>query len=505
MTQAPAAHRRLGWITAVTAVLAVAAPAQSGSVPTEIPATLLGTFTGDAPHPHHGTVPCTLFVAPDPDDAARVLCTLRTAEGEAPGDGALRADPPGLQLRLELFPRTAHADAWADGEGGLEVESRTPGQRWTVRLARAADGIPDDAVRRVEEFDDTVARPITVARRGFDEAAGAALDRDITAWMQKKRAVGLTIAAARGNRPFDVRSYGFADFAARRPAGEDTLYRWASISKPLTAVAAMQLRDRGKIDLDADVRPLVPEFDDPGAPITARQLLAHTAGITHYRGARATPRSYDGPHPFADRILALDVFRATPLVAPPGQRYHYSTHGYALLGAVLERAAGKDYVELVQKGIAAPLQLDTLQPDYEWIAIEGRAAGYHRTPDGRVIRSPTESVAWKLPGGGWISSTADLLGFGIGMLNGRLLPRPTREAMFEAQQTADGNATRYGLGFSLRRLDGRLLPAHSGSQNKTATDLLLDPGNEVVVAVMCNTLGAPVREISALVYRALMR
>lgn len=141
-----------------------------------------------------------------------------------------------------------------------------------------------------------------------------AVDETVITQMQQQHLVGLSIGIIQDGAVAYTAGYGLSDREAGTPVTADTMYRWASISKPLTAVAAMQLVDANKLDLDADVRTLVPEFPDPGSPVTTRQLLGHLGGIVHYRNGPVVPtqRAYAEPHPHADVVKALDTFKASP-------------------------------------------------------------------------------------------------------------------------------------------------------------------------------------------------
>ena len=93
------------------------------------------------------------------------------------------------------------------------------------------------------------------------------------------------------------------------------MFRWASISKSLTAVAAMQLWERGDLDLKREARRYVPEFPDKGTTIRVWHLLCHQGGIVHYTNGKViqTKRNYPMAHPFENVIFALDTFRESPL------------------------------------------------------------------------------------------------------------------------------------------------------------------------------------------------
>ena len=321
----------------------------------------------------------------------------------------------------------------------------------------------------------------------------AAVDAVAQAAFEKQGLVGLAVAVIDGEVAW-AKGYGFADREAKTPVDPATTsFRWASISKSVTAVAALQLADAGKLDLDADVRTYVPEFPDKGARITARMLLCHRAGIVHYTNGRVvrTERRYADPHPFADVVTALDTFKDSPLVNPPGERFSYTTHGYILLSAVVERAGKKRFADQVQDRIAGPLGMATFRPDYEWEDVPNRAAGYLRKGDA-VERRPDDeaaAVSWKLGGGGYTSAVTDLARFGVGLIRHKLVSADTERRMWAAQSPAgEAGARPYGLGFALaERPGGATWVGHSGSQAKTRTQLWIDPAGKTGVAVMTNS------------------
>ena len=344
--------------------------------------------------------------------------------------------------------------------------------------------------------------PVTVDQRGLPDDLAAEFDRRILEQMRRQNLAGLSAAFVVDGRVVDVRSYGWQDVAKAIPATGASTYRWASISKPMTAIAALQLFERGELDLDADVRDYVPEFPAKPHPITSRQLLCHQGGIVHYTNGPVirTVRSYDVPHPFADRVLALDMFKESPLVCEPGSQYSYSTPGYALLGAVIGRAGEQKYRDQVVERIATPLGMDTLQPDHEWVDIPQRTPGYRRAPTGEVFESTgSDKISWKLAAGGWTSTVGDLARFGAGVARGELLRPATWEMALTPQPTAAGEPTTGGLGFGVFELAGRKVAAHSGGQQKTSTYLIVDLEARTAVALMCNTQGArltgPAREL----------
>lgn len=322
----------------------------------------------------------------------------------------------------------------------------------------------------------------------------------------RQQLVGLSLAIARARGTVHVAHFGFEDRERDIASSDSTMYRLASISKPITAVVAMQLAREGKLDLGLDVHDYVPEFPAQRFPITARQLLSHQGGIVHYTNGPvvATRPRTDVAHPFEDAVDALSTFAASPLVCEPGTQYSYSTHGYNLLGAVLQRAAGVRFEDLVAERVAKPLAMSTLRPDKQWIAIPHRTVGYRKDAAGAIVPSVDSDVSWKLAGGGFICCVDDLARFGSGMLGCRVVDRATRELMWTAQPTKSGTITEYGLGFRVDSYRGERLIFHSGSQEKTRTRILFLPERDLVVVLMCNSEWADLQPLGQRLLDALI-
>lgn len=331
-----------------------------------------------------------------------------------------------------------------------------------------------------------------------------AVDKAMLAEMAKQDVVGLAVGVIEGGEIVYLTGFGYADRERGEPVTPGTLFRWASCSKPLTAVAVMQLVDKGKLDLDADVRTLVPEFPDKGAAVTARQLLCHQGGIVHYTKGKVirTRRDYPTAHPFKDVVLALDTFKESPLVNHPGEKYSYTTHGYILLSAAVERAGKQPFADQVRERIIKPLGMTTLRPDYQWEAIPNRASGYRKVK-GIIVPSIDADVSWKLGGGGYVSSIEDFARFARGLLRRELVSEKAEAMMWTPQPLSGGKATTYGLGFGVDGIGERLRVAHSGSQEKTRTRLVLYPRRQSAVVVMTNCEWANPGQFTTQVYSAL--
>ena len=159
-----------------------------------------------------------------------------------------------------------------------------------------------------------------VSRTGVPPHWAFAAHRAVTRTMAQEKIPGLSVAVCVNGSLRWSAGYGFSDVENRIPARPETVYRWASVSKPVTAVAVMQLVERGSMDLDAPIQAYVPTFPVKPWPVTVRQLLSHLGGVRHYKRAERASTQHYGH--FRE---AFPTFQEDPLVCEPGTRHVYTT------------------------------------------------------------------------------------------------------------------------------------------------------------------------------------
>ena len=153
----------------------------------------------------------------------------------------------------------------------------------------------------------------------------------ISAEMAKQKIPGLSVAVVTDRQLRWSSGYGLSDVENNVAAKASTVYRLASISKPITATAVMQLFERGRVDLDAPVQKYCPAFPEKQWPVTTREVLAHLSGIRHYK----SDEEFNSTRHFATVVESLEMFKNDPLLHEPGVKMTYSTFGYTLLGVGL--------------------------------------------------------------------------------------------------------------------------------------------------------------------------
>ncbi len=151
---------------------------------------------------------------------------------------------------------------------------------------------------------------------------------------------------------------GYADYENKIPADTNTLYRIGSITKPITAFLMMQMIEKGYFKLDDKIEDYLPEIKNltgysDSTKITFRQLVTHTSGLPFEPGLKDAAL---GPVEFWEEKL-LAAIPVTSLQSRPGEKVRYSNFGFGILGLAISRAAGKPFMELVQKNIFDPLKM----------------------------------------------------------------------------------------------------------------------------------------------------
>lgn len=347
---------------------------------------------------------------------------------------------------------------------------------------------------------------------GKEIAGMKPVDRVIQRFMQEHRVVGAALAISDRGRLVHARGFGYADLGERQPVEPTSLFRIASISKPVTAMAIMQLVEQGKLKLDdkvfdiLDYEAHIPEgaeADPRLSEITIRHLLQHRAGFDRdksfdpmFQSRRFAKELGESPPAKPDHIIRIMLGRQ--LDFDPGERYAYSNLGYCLLGRVIEKLTSTPYDEYVKKNVLAPIgitamsigasQRDGRQPDEVCYYDPGRGESVFEQ-DGEVeVASPYGGFYLEAMDahGAWIASAVDLVRFGCAIEKGEecpILKASSINDMFDrppgkAGHDDDGSPkpTYYGLSWSVTVDDaGKKSFSHSGSLPGTSTRLTCRP------------------------------
>jgi N-acyl-D-amino-acid deacylase len=385
--------------------------------------------------------------------------------------------------------------------------------------------------------------PAQVATGTADERMQA-FDAKIREFVALHGVPGMAVAVTDHGRLVHARGYGYADLATHEPVQPTSLFRIASISKPITAVAILQLVEQGRLSLDDRVFDVLDKnreiaeagesFDPRQREITIRHLLEHRGGWDRdvsfdgmFQSVRFA-KLLDVPAPAGPHEVIRAMLRHK-LDFDPGERYAYSNYGYNLLGRVIEKLTGQGYEDYVQRHVLAPIGVTTMRIGAT--RRDGRASNevrYYQPGTGTSVfqsdlgqETPWPYGAWNLEAmdshGGWIASAIDLARFATAFDDPDHCPILTRKSIEQmsdrppglAGHDADGQpkAVYYSLGWQNRVVgDGRVNHWHTGSLDGTATILVRRNDGRNFVGLL-NTRISPKsahlgRDLDAVLHRA---
>jgi CubicO group peptidase (beta-lactamase class C family) len=284
---------------------------------------------------------------------------------------------------------------------------------------------------------------------------------------------------------------GFARYRPEEPLTSRHLQRIGSITKLFTAHAVLMLRDEGRLDLDAPLRDVVPEFAPAGGErVTLRHVLCHGAGIASNGGEDVW-----GSGRFPDDAQFREAIRGYRLVAPPMVHLKYSNAAYSMLGLVIRAVSGIPYERFVTERLLRPLGMrDTIfELDAE---RQGRFAYGHAMPPYQRGFEQTEHQDLRaFSACGMLASTAeDALGLArLQWTESPLLPAATRDEMHRVHlmdPAVSGWRTGYGLGWRLVRHGDRVYASHGGAYLGNRCQMEASLADRVGVALFANRGGA---------------
>ncbi len=321
----------------------------------------------------------------------------------------------------------------------------------------------------------------------------------ITSELASKGLPAVTIALVDDQQVVWARGFGFADRDKHVPATAEMVCRVGSVSKLFTALAVMQQVEQGKLDLDAPVKTVLPEFGPRNpfpVPITLRQLMAHCAGLV-----REPPLGhYFDPAP-PPLLRVVESLSTTTLIYEPGTHTKYSNAGVAVVGAVLERAAREPFARLVERTVLKPLSMTRSSFEPSPALARELAHGVMWTYDGQTIATP-QFLLGTGPAGNLLSTAVDLSRlvsclFAEGRGPGGVIVKPeTLQQMWQPQAGASGEPSRFGIGFALSKLESERRVGHGGAVYGFATALEALPDAKlgaVVIATADCANGASTR------------
>jgi len=303
--------------------------------------------------------------------------------------------------------------------------------------------------------------------------------------IQEENIVGLAISVSVNDSLIWSEGFGYSDLAGQTPITPgETYFRIASISKPVTATLLGRLYEEGIIELDKSLYTYVPDFPKKTYDFTIRQLANHRAGIRHYTGLERENRK---PLSIEE---GLQKFQDSKLKFEPGTAYQYSSYGYNLLGVAMQRAAQQPFEDLLRIYVTEPLNMKHTVADsgvYDRMQTSGF---FESNGKGKNKEAKPVNMYMKLPSGGMLSTSEDLVRLGNAYAFGRILQDETRNAFLANVPLPNGKNVGYGLGWGLGTdKQGRTFISHTGGNTGSVCRLIVYPEETLTIAVVSNTYG----------------
>jgi CubicO group peptidase (beta-lactamase class C family) len=308
----------------------------------------------------------------------------------------------------------------------------------------------------------------------------------------------------RGRQVLFRAHHGLANLETKAPVGEGTIFHWASVTKTFTAIAFMQLRDRGLVGLDDPAIKYVPElkevhdpFGDPGE-ITLRQLLSHSAGFRNPTWPWGGDQDW---HPFEPRrweqLAAMMPY--TEILFRPGSKYSYSNPGLIFIGRTIEALTTDDYEVYVDKNVLKPLGMHRSYFDVTPYHLRAdKARGYNREDD-RLTPGRAETDSGITVSNSGLNAPLEDMARYLAFLAGdadeparSVLARATLHEMWRpVVEVSRGRVHEdMGLSFFIEERGGRTFVGHYGEQNGFYSHFYLEPATGLAYIVAYNTLAS---------------
>ena len=281
------------------------------------------------------------------------------------------------------------------------------------------------------------------------------------------------------------------------PVAPESRFRIGAVSIALTSAAVGLLVEEGRLQLDEPIQTVVPEFPEKEWPVTLRELMAHVAGVRHYRGeGDYLPTAHCGR-----AAEGLEKFADDPLRFQPGTRFRYSTYGWVLVSAAIEAAADEPFFACMNARIFAPLGLHDTVPDSAMPATSDPVTFYYprfnaETRYGPQLAGEADHSCFA-GAAGFRSTPSDLVRFALALEGGEFLQPATVELLQAPQRLVSGEESKVRVwrehrGLTLRALaqKAEIAPAYL-SEIETRKK----PGSVKAVAALARTLDVQIEAL----------
>ena len=312
---------------------------------------------------------------------------------------------------------------------------------------------------------------------------------------------GCAVGVVRRGELVYSRGYGLADLEHGVPVASDTVFRIGSVSKQFVAASAALLALRNELDLDADIRTILPGLPRYEHVITVRHLIGHSSGIPDvYKLLELLGHDSDGNFYPSELTLEI-VYRMKDLNFDPGTKFEYSNAGYLLLAQVVEKVSGQSLRQFADENIFAPLGMEKthFHDDHREIVVN-RAYGYGQKPTGQwEVRN---SNFYVVGDGGVFTTVTDLARWEANFYRHQIDEGPELQEVMTApleysvsEPVFMGKRVNYGFGLFLDEHKGERMIWHPGGWAGFQATSARFPNRYVSLIMLCNKRQAGMRDV----------
>ena len=325
---------------------------------------------------------------------------------------------------------------------------------------------------------------ISHAQKSFDSSFDFT-EKIMNQISSREDVVGISVTVGLADSILFSKGYGIVDRELKVSTQDYHKFRIYSLSKHIAAIAAAKLSEDGLLDLDKPINEYIPFIDDKLQEITTRQLIGHTAGIRSYEDEEWQKVSNGVCISPFESLLS---FQSDSLLFQPGEKYSYTSFGYVLLSAVIEKVSKKPFMEYLNEVLFRPFHLNITLDNAD--VTDNLAAKPYEYWKGTMYNARYANNTCKFGGGGLSASTKDVVLFNQALLNGQLIKKETLDMVFTSMVLNNGDKTDYGFGLQFDSDNkGRNYAWHSGRSRGGRNALVIYPEQRLIVCISTNTNG----------------
>ena len=298
--------------------------------------------------------------------------------------------------------------------------------------------------------------------------------------VKRKKVPGISISVIKEDRLVYSKGLGYADLKNKIPVNpNETLFRIASVSKPISAIGLAKAVLYKKIDLKESIYTYLPDYPKKKYDFTIEQIGANIAGLRSYRG-----NEFINQKPLSIEE-GIGIFKDDILEYEPGTKCVYTSFGWNLISLVLQKQLDLPFDKYIETEILKPINLNQTIPDFNQ-DLSQKAVFYRKSTFRRFREAKQVDNRHKLASGGYLSTSQDIANFGKALLNNTLIPEDL-QSTFTNSQFINGKKTYYGIGFE-SSLDhkGRVYYGHTGNGLGGYAIFRVYPNENIVISILMN-------------------